>query len=163
MTVVKCRECGRKIAPQASACPHCGIGNPDPGRHDPKVRLRRIRFWFIVVSVPIVLFHMWAGKAPWERQRSAPVTAESGREQGHVPAAAQIGVGKVLEDRSYDSYAECDSVAGVVAQQLSDKGVVVDLQKDAGTELTVYTGLYRGAVIRFSCSGSRYRSEIIGQ
>lgn len=161
MALVRCRECGSQVSRRVRTCPHCGIGNPDPGHYDPNRRLRKIRFWFIVLSIPILFLHLWGGKVGWDRTRSTPSTTERNQKKRNEQEKTADGGGNVLEDRMYKNYAECDAVATVVAQKLKDKGVEIDLERDPVTELTIYTGQYRDAAIRFSCIGGRYKSEII--
>jgi hypothetical protein len=163
MALVRCRECGRQVSRRVRTCPHCGIGNPDPGHSDPSARLRKIRFWFIVFSIPIVFLHLWGGKVGWDWKRSTPSTTEPAEKKPGDGESPVYRAGKVLEDRTYMDYAECDSVAMVVAQKLKQKGVEIVLEKDRAAERTIYTGLHRGVVMRFSCDGARYKSEIIAE
>lgn len=35
MALVRCRECGREVSTEATACPHCGVPDPAPGPDSP--------------------------------------------------------------------------------------------------------------------------------
>jgi hypothetical protein len=164
MVAVRCRECGSEVSRRVKTCPHCGVGNPDPDHDDPSARRRRrLQIWFFVFSIPIVFFHLWGGKVSMDRKRSSPGTTEPAETTLDARGIAAYRAGKILEERAYSDYAECDSVAKDVAQKLTQKGVQIVLEQDRATELTIYTGLHGSAVMRFSCVGALYKSEIIAE
>lgn len=68
--LVDCYECGAKVSDRASACPHCGVLNPDPSHALPvDVSDFEMKFgsmvWFLIkvafAAVPavIVIYTAW--------------------------------------------------------------------------------------------------------
>ncbi len=114
--------------------------------------MRDPKLWFIVL----------AAAAVWVYLRQAPIGdhRDGGRADSspHQTRAA----GRVLEDKTFENYAECDSAAAVAVQDLKDKGVSVALaSKGALAGSTVYKVYYEGATGQISCRGGRFLNEII--
>ena len=115
--------------------------------------MRDPKLWFIVL----------AAAAVWVYLRQAPIGdhQDSGRADSS-PRQTRVAAGRVLEDKTFESYAECDSAAALAVQDLKDQGVSVALaSKSALAGSTVYKVYYEGATGQISCRGGRFLNEII--
>jgi hypothetical protein len=70
--------------------------------------------------------------------------------------------GRILEDRTFETYAECNDAAKAAVEDLKEKGVSAALASQSPlVESTVYMVYYRGAKGQISCRGGRLVNEII--
>lgn len=70
--------------------------------------------------------------------------------------------GQILEDKTFETYKECDDAAKAAVQDLKDKGVSAALaSRSPLAESTVYMVYYVGARGQISCRGGRLVNEIL--
>lgn len=109
---------------------------------------------FLVVLMAIA---MWAYLYEASRKNDpdrAAVTTELGQNR---PVKGQI-----LEDKTFETYQECEEAAKAAVQDLKDKGVSAALaSRTPLAESTVYMVYYRGARGQISCRGGRLVNEIV--
>lgn len=115
--------------------------------------MRDPKLWFIVL----------AAVAAWVYLRQAPIANyRDGSTTTAAPRQAREATGRVLEDTTFENYAECDAAASLAVQDLKDKGVSVALaSKSALAGSTVYKVYYQGATGQISCQGERFLNEIV--
>jgi hypothetical protein len=79
------------------------------------------------------------------------------------PVGDGSGAGRILVEKTYESYAECDETAEAAAQELKGKGVRTALAaRNAMAGSTLYKVYYPdGAVGRITCRGGRLVHEIL--
>lgn len=117
--------------------------------------MRDAKVWFMVL----------AAIAVWVLLQQAPGTAErDGGTATTEPRQSGAAIARVLEDRTFGSYSDCDHAAEVAVQDLKDKGVSVALASQSPmVESTVYKVYYRDATGQISCRGGRLVNEIVKQ
>lgn len=110
------------------------------------------RLWFIVL----------AAIAVWVFLKGVPNQDDPGRgPTATEPRPLRATESRILEDKTFESYAECDDAAAAAAQELKDQGLSVALaSKNALAGSTIYKVYYRGATGQISCRGGRLVNEI---
>ncbi|KPK60223.1 MAG: hypothetical protein AMJ59_07200 [Gammaproteobacteria bacterium SG8_31] len=117
--------------------------------------MRDTRLWIIVLAVIAVWAYL--REAPKTDDRDRGATLIESRESG-------ASKGRILEEKTYENYAECDDAATVAAQDLKDQGASVALvSKGPLAESTIYKVYYREATGQISCRGGRFVNEIIDE
>jgi hypothetical protein len=114
--------------------------------------MRNITVSIIVVAAAAYWVYLHGTSRPESRDRDA-VTTES--------ADGQTSARRLLEDRTYGSYGECDEAAERMVNDLKDQGVSVALaSRSTLTQSTTYKVYYRDTTGQVSCRGERLISEI---
>jgi len=110
----------------------------------------------LVVSMAVGVWVYLNGAPRTDDQKQPTTTAEPRR-----PAAA---TGRILEDKTFETYKECDTAAKAIVQELQDTGVSAALASQSPlVESTVYMVYYRGARGQISCRGGRLVNEILNE
>jgi hypothetical protein len=112
----------------------------------------------IIVSIMVVAAAAyWVylhGKSRTDNRDRGAVTTET----ANAPTSAR----RLLEDRTYGSYGECDEAAERMVKDLKDQGISVALaSRSTLTKSTVYKVYYRDATGQVSCRGERLISDIV--
>lgn len=112
----------------------------------------------IIVSIMVVAAAAyWVylhGKSRTDNRDRGAVTTET--------ADAQTSARRLLEDRTYGSYGECDEAAERMVKDLKDQGVSVALaSRSTLTQSTTYKVYYQEATGQVSCRGERLISDIV--
>lgn len=112
------------------------------------------------MSVGIILL---AAVVAWVYFRDAPRMQDRGQGASTTESAPpKTKERRLLEDRTFGSYAECDDAAKLAVQEIKDQDVSVALSsKSVLTETTIYKVYYPDATGEISCRGERLVNEII--
>jgi len=115
--------------------------------------MRNTRLGFIALAVIAMWAYLHNAPKTDDQDRSTTLT------EPRQPSAAE---GRILEEKTFENYAECDRAATVAAQDLKDQGVGVALvSRGPLAESTVYKVYYRGGTGQISCRGGRLVNEIV--
>jgi hypothetical protein len=117
--------------------------------------MRNIIVSLVVVAAAAFYVYLQGTSRTEDRDRGADAT-----DTADAPATSR----RLLEDRTFGSYGECDEAADGMVQDLKDQGVSVALvSRSALTQSTTYKVYYDDATGQIACKGDRLVNEIIGE
>lgn len=112
------------------------------------------RLWFFILAAIAVL--VFFRMTPEREERSGDPALDEPR-RPHTTT-------RIVADRAFGSYADCDDAAEAAVQDLKDEGISVALaSRSVLTEITIYKVYYPGATGQVTCRGARLIHEITEQ
>ena len=101
MALIKCRECGKKVSLNASACPKCG--EPPPTKEQLKQeRVRGLKFWGIVIAILFFVFVSAAVKNSWDRSQAKAAKIARLENFNSNPEIILTEIRALAEQKKYD-------------------------------------------------------------